>query len=105
MNNVKTSDMLERAWLKVDKVGAQDGFVIARASLFDGTTFELALPETEYEDQGPDVPGLVKVGYVGDTAGVSEVVLPRPALKFGYTVRVKPSSLVHWALYNKKKAT
>lgn len=68
--------------------------------MFDGTPFDISVPEHEFENQGPDVPSLIEVGLVGNIGStVCEVVLPYPALNYGYNVRVSSSSLIKWDSY------
>jgi hypothetical protein len=91
MNSV-LAERLERAWLKVTKVSEGTNYVL-RGELFDGSLFEFTVPQHQFEPLGG---GVVEVGYVGDKSGYSEIILPSPALNYGFTVRVKPHQLFKW---------
>jgi hypothetical protein len=105
MNSIRVKDRLQRAWLKVTKVGTpKPGHSTLRGELFDGTPFEFVVPDHEYESQGQDCPPLVEVGLVGNvgnvsTSGISEIILPAPVLAQGHNVRVSDQSLIKWEVY------
>lgn len=104
MNNIRNMETREQAFLTVNLVGpaVQKGFIIVRGQLFDGSPFEVTVPEHNYEDASGS--GLLQVGYLGDMGShYSEIVLPAPALNYGTNVRVKPESLTKWAAYQKLK--
>jgi len=105
MNNIRNTELREQAFLTVNLVGDaphQKGFIVLRGELFDGTFFEVTVPHHTYEDAGGS--GLLQVGYLGNMgANYAEIVLPAPALNYGCNVRVKPTSLLKWADYQKLK--
>lgn len=83
-----------RAWLVVRKTGQVGDRVVLAAEMFDGTPFEFSVPKHDYDDRG-----LVEVGFVGEVAGVHQIMLPEVTLQYGDTVRVKPAQLVGLAKY------
>ena len=105
MNSARIKDKLQRAFLKVSKVGEREGHVTLRSELFDGTSFEFTVPNHEYENQGTDLPALIEVGLVGNvgnvsSSGIVEIILPAPVLSQGHNVRVSEQSLLRVDVYN-----
>ncbi len=106
MNSIRVKDKLQRAWLKVRRMGSpKPGYSTLRSELFDGTPFDFEVADHEYEDQGPDCPPLIEVGFVGNvgnipTSKICEIILPAPALTLGHNVRVSEDSLLKWETYN-----
>lgn len=103
MNSIR-NERLEKAWLRAEKVKSDvEGQVNVQAELFDGTPFVFSLALHEVEEQDSDTLVLVPVGFNGNGAGFCEIVLPKPVLNFGHTVRVRPDYIVKWLEYRKMK--
>lgn len=99
MNSLRATDRLEKAWLKVNAGKSEGGSVTVQGELFDGTPFSVTLAEHEIERQDDDSLAFVPVSYNGAGSGFCEIVLPKPVLNFGHTVRVSPNSIVKWQEY------
>lgn len=104
MSNSRNSELLERGYLQVNKVSEQNGRITLRAYLFDNSPFEFTVHEHEYEPQSEGSAGLVPISIVGTIGkNYTEIMLPAPALSYGYNVRVSPTAVVSWELHNLKK--